>query len=105
VTLTAVADLDDTDGDETDGDEINSDEPHSAVDVADTAAEETDQDGPLPSSIVNYPELTVPQLRARLRRLDIAELEQLLHYERAHANRPEFTGMLSRRIATMRAAQ
>jgi hypothetical protein len=105
VTLTAVADLDDTDGDETDGDEINSDEPHSAVDVADTAAEETDQDGPLPSSIVNYPELTVPQLRARLRRLDIAELEQLLRYERTHANRPEFTGMLSRRIATMRAAQ
>ena len=50
----------------------------------------------------NYDELSLPQLRARLRRFSVAELTELLDYERAHANRPSFVGMLTRRIATVR---
>lgn len=58
-----------------------------------------------PAALANYAELSMPQLRARLRRLTEAELTELLEYERAHANRPEYVGMLTRRIATIRAEQ
>ncbi|MBM7811454.1 lipid droplet-associated protein [Saccharothrix algeriensis] len=57
-----------------------------------------------PAALPNYDELTLPQLRARLRGLSIADLEQLLDHERTHAARPEFTGMLTRRIANLRPA-
>ena len=50
----------------------------------------------------NYDELSLPQLRARLRRFSVAELTELLEHERANANRPSFVGMLTRRIATVR---
>ncbi|MBB4968462.1 lipid droplet-associated protein [Saccharothrix violaceirubra] len=56
-----------------------------------------------PGVLPNYDELSLPQLRARLRTLRVDELESLLAYERSHAGRPEFTGMLSRRIANLRA--
>ncbi|TDV47116.1 lipid droplet-associated protein [Actinophytocola oryzae] len=49
-----------------------------------------------------YDELSLPQLRARLRRFSADELAELLEYERAHGNRPSFVGMLTRRIATVR---
>jgi hypothetical protein len=68
-------------------------------------AEETDADvagSDGPGGLPNYDELSLPQLRARLRRFTVDELEELLDYERAHANRPAFVGMLSRRIATVR---
>ena len=68
-------------------------------------AEETDADvahSEGPGGLPNYDELSLPQLRARLRRFTVDELEELLDYERAHANRPAFVGMLSRRIATVR---
>ena len=54
-----------------------------------------------PAVLPNYDELTLPQLRARLRTLSAADLEQLLAHERTHAARPEFTGMLTRRIANL----
>lgn len=50
----------------------------------------------------NYDALSLPQLRARLRRFSVDELAELLEYERAHGNRPSFVGMLTRRIATVR---
>jgi hypothetical protein len=53
----------------------------------------------------NYDDLSLPQLRARLRRFSVAELAELLDYERAHGNRPSFVGMLTRRIATVRDQQ
>lgn len=53
----------------------------------------------------NYDDLSLPQLRARLRRFSVSELTELLEYERAHANRPSFVGMLTRRIATVRDQQ
>jgi hypothetical protein len=68
-------------------------------------AEETealrDEDRPLPEA-TGYDELSLPQLRARLRRYTADELTELLEYERAHGNRPSFVGMLTRRIATVR---
>ncbi|HEY0805934.1 MAG TPA: lipid droplet-associated protein [Pseudonocardiaceae bacterium] len=62
---------------------------------------EPDIDEP-PTALSGYPDLTLPQLRARMRRLTIAELTELVDYERAHADRPEFIGMLTRRIGTLR---
>lgn len=59
-------------------------------------------EGPL--GLGNYDELTLPQLRARLRRFSLEELEELLAYERAHANRAQFVGMLARRITNVQRA-
>jgi hypothetical protein len=53
------------------------------------------------AGLANYGELTLPQLRARLRRFTLEQLEELLAYERAHENRPSFVGMLSRRIGNV----
>lgn len=54
-----------------------------------------------PVGVTNYDDLTLPQLRARLRRFSLSELETLLSYERTHANRPAFVGMLTRRIGNV----
>ncbi|WP_447005651.1 lipid droplet-associated protein [Saccharothrix isguenensis] len=54
-----------------------------------------------PAALPNYDELSLAQLRARLRTLSAEDLEQLLAHERTHAARPEFTGMLTRRIANL----
>jgi len=63
---------------------------------------EFDSEAPAaPGALANYDELTLPQLRARLRRFSLAQLEELLAYERAHANRPSFVGMLARRIGNV----
>jgi hypothetical protein len=58
---------------------------------------------PPPAGLPNYDELTLPQLRARLRGFTLAELEELLRYEEANAARPSFIGMLTRRIASVSA--
>lgn len=50
-----------------------------------------------------YRDLSLPQLRARLRGFTVPQLEELLAYERTHAARKDFIGMLTRRIATVRA--
>jgi hypothetical protein len=55
-----------------------------------------------PSTLPGYPDLTMPQLRARMRRLTVDELGEVLDYERAHDDRPEFVSMLTRRIGTLR---
>jgi hypothetical protein len=52
---------------------------------------------PLP----NYDELTIPSLRARLRNLSIPQLNQLIGYEQAHANRSEVIAMFERRLAKL----
>jgi hypothetical protein len=58
-----------------------------------------------PAALPIYDDLTLPQLRARLRRLNVDELGELIDHERAHQDRPEFVGMLSRRIGTLRDQQ
>lgn len=55
-----------------------------------------------PAVLPNYDELSLAQLRARLRILTAEDLEELLAHERTHAARPEFTGMLTRRIANLK---
>lgn len=57
----------------------------------------------VPEFLPTYDELSIAQLRARLRNLSVEQLEELLDYEQAHGSRPEFVGMLNRRIATVKA--
>jgi hypothetical protein len=58
-----------------------------------------------PAALPNYADLTLPQVRARMRRLDADQLTDLLEYERTHGDRPAFVGMLTRRLATLRDQQ
>jgi hypothetical protein len=69
---------------------------------ADEVEADEAEDGP-PAAMPNYNELSLPQLRARLRMLSEDDLVELLGHERSHAARPQFIGMLNRRIATVRA--
>lgn len=81
------------DGTETDNvDDSVSDDVASLVDAGTV-------DGP--AALPNYTELTLPQVRARLRRLDAAQVTELMEYERSHADRPAFVGMLTRRLGTL----
>lgn len=59
---------------------------------------EAGSEPPLPG----YDEMTLPQLRARLRTLSEQQLQQLLEYECAHADRAAFVTMLTNRITTVR---
>jgi hypothetical protein len=54
-----------------------------------------------PNALPGYAGLTIPQLRARLRRLSADDLRALLDWETAHGNRPAFVTMLSNRITTV----
>lgn len=56
-------------------------------------------DEPLP----NYAELTLPSLRARLRGKSIEQVQALLDYEQAHANRPEVVRLFQNRLAKLKA--
>ena len=69
---------------------------------AEELALQAEQGNRAPAGVSDYDELTLPQLRARLRRFSLAELGELLDYERANADRPSFTGMLQRRIGNVR---
>jgi hypothetical protein len=60
----------------------------------DFAADEGAEDLPL----AGYDGLTVPQLRARMQKLDPAQLRALIAHERAHAGRNEVVSMFERRI-------
>jgi hypothetical protein len=68
--------------------------------LAEEAAQDAGRGGP--AGVANYEELSLPQLRARLRRFTVHQLSELLAHERSHGNRPAFVGMLTRRIATVR---
>ncbi|HZB49806.1 MAG TPA: hypothetical protein VE547_12005, partial [Mycobacteriales bacterium] len=56
-------------------------------------------DPPIP----NYDELSIPQLRGRLRSLTERQLEDLVAYERSTAARPPYLTMLENRLVTVRA--
>lgn len=53
--------------------------------------------------VPNYDTLTLPSIRARLRRLTIEQVRELRAYESANANRPEFVRMYDNRIAKLEA--
>lgn len=76
--------------------------PTSAFSEAVDATEQSDAataEPPLP----NYDSLTLPSVRARLRKLTIDQVRQLRAYEAAHANRPEFVRMYDNRVAKLEA--
>lgn len=52
--------------------------------------------------IARYDELSIPQLRGRLRSLSEAQIEELVAYERATTARPAYLTMLENRLVTLR---
>jgi hypothetical protein len=80
-------------------------EPNPPVDaLADATAEPepAEPSGPNgPNALPGYQELTIPQLRGRLRHLSADDLRALLEWETAHENRAPFVTMLSNRITTV----
>ncbi|MGH3799256.1 MAG: lipid droplet-associated protein [Pseudonocardiaceae bacterium] len=58
--------------------------------------------GGAPSALPEYDELSLAQLRGKLRALSLPELAELLEYEHAHQDRAAFVTMLSNRISTVR---
>jgi hypothetical protein len=54
-----------------------------------------------PAILPGYANLTIPQLRGKLRHLGVDDLRALLAWEHAHGDRPPFVTMLSNRIATI----
>jgi hypothetical protein len=56
-----------------------------------------------PPALPHYDDMSLAQLRAKLRTLSLAELTELLEYEHAHSDRAAFVTMLSNRISTVRA--
>lgn len=61
----------------------------------------TAEDLPVPG----YDELTLPSIRARLRKLTIDEVRLLRAYEVAHQERPEFVKMYDNRITKLQNAE
>lgn len=66
-----------------------------------TVVELPASDEPEPSVLPGYAEMTIPQLRGRLRFLSIEDLRTLLTWEMAHGDRPPFVTMLTNRITTV----
>ncbi|MDT7577000.1 MAG: hypothetical protein QOH17_3333 [Pseudonocardiales bacterium] len=60
-----------------------------------------DADGPEPIVLPDFANLTIPQLRGRLRFLSLEDLRALLEWETTHGNRPPFVTMLTNRITTV----
>ncbi|HEU0086960.1 MAG TPA: lipid droplet-associated protein [Pseudonocardiaceae bacterium] len=57
---------------------------------------------PGPPGLPGYDELSLAQLRGKLRGLSLLELEALLAHEQAHQDRAPFVTMLTNRITTVR---
>lgn len=79
---------------------------HGEEDEADPAARfDEDEDdepvAPLTAPVDGYDDFTIPQLRARLRRLSAEQLEALLAYEQTSAHRPAYLTMLTNRLETL----
>lgn len=62
---------------------------------------EIELDASGPNVLPHYGEMTIQQLRGRLRTLSVADLRALLEWETAHEDRPPFVTMLSNRITTV----
>lgn len=76
--------------------------PVRTTETPDTGDRDDGPAGAGPVGLPAYPGLSLPSVRARLRSLTVADLEDLLAYERGHHDRPEFVRMLTNRIATVR---
>ena len=60
-----------------------------------------DLDESEPSALPDFANMTIPQLRGRLRFLSLEDLQNLLAWEREHGDRPPFVTMLTNRITTV----
>jgi hypothetical protein len=58
-----------------------------------------------PDALPGYETMTIAQLRGKLRALSVEQVNELLEWEQAHADRPPFVTMLNNRIATLKAQQ
>ncbi|MGI5125802.1 lipid droplet-associated protein [Pseudonocardia sp. CA-107938] len=54
-----------------------------------------------PPALAEYPQLSIPQLRGRLRFLTLNDLRSLLAWEQANGARPPYVTMLQNRITTV----
>jgi hypothetical protein len=54
--------------------------------------------------LAGYGDLSLASLRARMRSLDVAQVRQLLDYERAHESRENVVAMFERRVAKLEGA-
>jgi hypothetical protein len=54
------------------------------------------------SALPGYDELSLAQLRGKLRELSLPQLAELLEYEHVHQDRPAYVTLLSNRISTVR---
>jgi len=79
-----------------DGDTAGDD---TASGTADTAYVTDTADGP--GVLPGYVDLTIPQLRGKLRHVGVDDLRALLAWEQAHGDRPPYVTMLTNRIATV----
>jgi len=72
--------------------------------IAGLADDATAYDGYLAADppLAGYEAMSIPQLRARLRRLSEQQLVELVAYERATAGRPPYLTMLENRLTTVR---
>lgn len=70
-----------------------------AAAAATAPAEQTAPETDLP--IPEYDERTVPSLRARMKGLTVADLRQLIEYEKTHAARADVISMFERRITKL----
>ncbi|MET0236601.1 MAG: lipid droplet-associated protein [Kibdelosporangium sp.] len=96
-------DVDRYDVSQPDGDATNGAPVPDPWEMEESAMAEAEQ-APPPVGLPNYDELSLPQLRARLRTFTLVELQELLRHEESNAARPSFIGMLTRRIASVSAA-
>jgi hypothetical protein len=71
------------------------------VPAADATPADVAVQGGEPGVLPGYANLTIPQLRGRLRFLSLSDLRTLLEWENAHGGRPAFVTMLSNRITTV----
>ena len=78
--------------------------PRAEEEIAALSADPAPYDGYLSAELPlpNYDQLTLPQLRGKLRTLSAAQLAELVEYERGSGQRTAFLTMLENRIATLR---
>ena len=73
----------------------------SAAEEVLTAATSTPVDPAEPPVLQGYAEMSIPQLRGKLRFLSQEDLQTLLAWEMAHGERPPFVTMLTNRITAV----
>jgi hypothetical protein len=92
-----LVDADPVDADPVDADPVDADPVDAGPAAVDTAPDTAD----VPPVLPGYADLTIPQLRGKLRHLGVDDLRALLAWEHAHGDRPPYVTMLTNRIATV----